>query len=169
VLEQLQQLQLQHAQLQKRFEQNNAWQYCKRCKKRHPRGKCHAKDGRNVTRSGPFEHTVGTSEASTIEVSGSEVCVAEGGIPLGICADSGATNVVTPDRAAISNYKPFPADQGQIRLADKSVCSRAERYGNLTLRSKSTGSLLTFTNVLYMSSARRTLVCLGKSMRSEVY
>ena len=64
-----------------------------------------------------------------------QFCAVEGGIPLSICANLGATNVVTPDRVAISNYMPFTADQGHVCVADKSSGSRAEGYGNLTLRS----------------------------------
>ena len=96
---------------------------------------------------------------------------------------------MTPDRAAISHYVPFPADQGHVRLADKSSGSRAEGYGNLTLHTKSTGSTLTFTNVHDCRStpfhirwallqqgdcgladaARRTLIRLGELWGLEVW
>jgi hypothetical protein len=166
VLQQLQQLQLQHAQLQSRREKKkDLVPRCKQCK-RHHRGECR---NRKQPPVGRLQHTIGNAEASTVEISSSEVCNVQGGIRLSICADSGATNVVTPDRAAISNYTAFPPGQGHVRLADKNSGSRAEGFGTLALRSKSTGSTLTFTNVLYMLSARRTLVCLSKSMKSGVF
>ena len=200
---QLQQLQLQHAQLQQRVDgggpnrspqggnhfsqggnrsnsSNRTTWYCRMCRDKHPKGPntCPRRRHEQGTVApagsrapvGQFQHTIGNAELSTVENGSTrEVCAVDGDIPLFICADSGATNVVTPDRTAISNYVPFPANQGHVRLADKSTGSRAEGYGNLTLRSKSTGSTLTFTNVLHMPSARRTLVCLGKSMKSGVF
>lgn len=91
------------------------------------------------------------------------------GIRLSICADSGATNVVTPDRAAISNFTPYPPGEGHVKLAGKNSGCRAEGYGTLTLKSHATGSTLTFPNVLYVPEARRTLICIGMSMKSGVY
>jgi hypothetical protein len=37
------------------------------------------------------------------------------------------------------------------------------------MRSRSTGSKLTFPHALYVPSARRRLICVGKSMRSGVH
>jgi hypothetical protein len=97
------------------------------------------------------------------------VCNVQGGIPLSKCADPGAINVVTPELAVISNFTSLRPGQGHVHLADKGTGSGAEGYETPTLRSKSTGSTLTFDNVLYMPSAGRTLVWLGTSTKRGVF
>ena len=174
LLSQMQQLQLQHAQLQQRVDsqnsnrQNGGGSHHRKFpyKKHHQRKPGH----RDRTGGGAFQHTVGCAEISAVEIDSEyKASSVKGGVPLSICADSGATNVITPDRAAPTDYVPFPVGKRQVRLADKGSAARAEGYGKLTLRSTSTGSLLTITNVLYMPTARRTLVCLGRSMKCGVF
>ena len=186
VLSQLQQLQLQHAQLQKRLDSQSGnrshnftndsrprqtnWSSGPRQQGRWKRNPSDRPVPPRDRAGGSFQHTVGSAENSAVDFSGAhEVSAVDGGIPLSIYADSGATNVVTRIREALTDYVPFGAGEGQVCLADKSVESRAAGYGTLTLHSKSTDSLLTFPNVLHMPTARRTLVCLGKTMRSGVF
>jgi hypothetical protein len=87
-------------------------------------------------------------------------------IRLEMCVDSGATHVVAPFLSDLASYAPQKAD---IRLASKGVGSSAEGHGVFTMRSRSAGSKLTFPHALYVPSARRRLICVGKSMRSGVY
>jgi hypothetical protein len=61
------------------------------------------------------------------------------------------------------------AGSASVSLASHDSHADAVGFGTLTLRSRATGSTLVFERTLHVPTARRTLVCLGKSMRSGVY
>ena len=120
VLSQLQQLQLQHAQLQRRLDSqsgNRSHKFTNDSRPRQtnwssgPRQQGYLKrtpSNRPVPprdrAGGSFQHTVGSAEISAVDFSGAhEVSAVDGGIPLSICADSGATTVVTPIREALTD------------------------------------------------------------------
>jgi transposase InsO family protein len=86
-----------------------------------------------------------------------------------LCVDSGTTHVVTPHASLLSDFHKFGDGQGSINLAAKSSACSALGHGKITLRSRSTGSDLIFHHALYVPNARRTLICLGRSMRDGVF
>jgi hypothetical protein len=83
-----------------------------------------------------------------------------------LCVDSGATHSVTNDRSLLSDYRAFPPGSGQVSLATEGQTGRAEGQGTLTV--KLTGRIIVLRGTVYMPSARRTLLCLGKELKSGV-
>ena len=108
---------------------------------------------------GPFNQNI-----QHIELQG---CTAD--VELSLCVDSGTTHVVTPSASELSNYRTLAPGQGAVKLATDGSQECAVGVGTLQLRSRATGSLLTFHNALHVPKARRTLLCLGRSMRCGVY
>jgi transposase InsO family protein len=147
--------------------------FCPKCSHHHfETEKCHRRnDGnpdqqRNSASAGnrqrPNHTTVGH-----LEFCNAEICTSEA-VALSLCVDSGATHVVTPHRTFLSNYSELPVSAGSVKLASDSS-TRAVGSGTLTLKSRTTGNTISFTNVLHVPSARRTLICLGKALRAGVF
>jgi hypothetical protein len=103
-----------------------------------------------------------------MEFCNAELAAAQG-IPLSLCVDSGTTHVITPDAALLSSYTPFTHDAGNINLASTDATTTVAGCGVITLRSRATGSTLQFADALHVSSARRTLLCIGKAIRCGLF
>lgn len=123
---------------------------------------------------GPFQHTIGNAEFCTVEfntvASAIECHSCSDEATLSLCVDSGATHVVTPDASFLSNYQALSSSSdSEIKLATTGTACAPVGVGTLTIRSRSTGSTLRFTNALHVPNMRRTLICLGKSMKNGVF
>jgi transposase InsO family protein len=103
------------------------------------------------------------------ELDGAEACNADGQVQLKLCVDSGATHIITPDASFLDDYQEISPGETSVALAAADARTAAVGFGTLTLRSNSTGSTLVFRNALHVPDSRRTLVCLGKAMRSGVH
>jgi hypothetical protein len=130
---------------------------------RQARGRQDVRDRR------PCTHQVGNAEMGNFEVNALELPVVQNAELELLCVDSGTTHVVTPDACLLSNFQSFQSGQGSVSLAAKSSTCSELGCGAITLRSRSTGSDLIFHNALLVPNARRTLICLGRSMRDGVF
>jgi hypothetical protein len=124
--------------------------------------------GRGDRHGNHFTHQVGNAELGPLEMNAVKTPEWNGAEFELLCVDSGFTTVVTPHALLLSDFREFRDGQGSVTLAAKSSACSALGHRKITRRSRSTGSDLIFHNELYVPNARRTLICLGRSMRNGV-